>query len=240
MNQKRTIIDSFNNAIEGLIYVLRTQRNMRWHFITAFLVLFASIFLGVQKDQFIMLLFAISFVLFAELINTAIESAIDVTSTTFDPLAKIAKDVSAGAVLLSSINAVVIGILIFHDKLNNWTTALVIRLRTMDIYITVASIFIVLILVVVAKTFKGQHHFLKGGWVSGHSALAFSLYAIIIYITKGQYLVAILGFIMALLVCQTRIESKIHRPQEVIAGALLGFLVTTLIFQIFYGRPIGY
>jgi len=237
-DQNRTLIDSFNNAIEGIIYVLRTQRNMQWHFLIAFIVLLSSVFLGVRKEQFIALLFAITFVLVAELVNTAIEATIDVVSTTYDPLAKIAKDVAAAAVLLASINAVVIGVLVFHDKLNKWTTTLVFRLRSMDLYITVASLFIVLILVVAIKTFRGQHTFLSGGWVSGHSALAFALLTAIVFISKSG-LIFILGLIMAMLVVQSRIETKIHTPAEVAAGALLGFLVTLLIFQIFYGRAIG-
>lgn len=238
MTKKRTLINSFNNAIEGIIYVLRTQKNMQWHFVIAFAVLLASIFLGVRKDQFIALLFAISFVLVTELINTAIESAIDVTSTTYDPLAKIAKDIGAAAVLLASINALVIGILIFHDKLNNWTTALVYQLRSMELYITVVTLFMVLILVIVAKTFRGQHSFFRGGWVSGHAAVAFALLTAIVFIAKSG-LIFILGLIMALLVCQSRIETKIHSLREVITGAVLGFLVTLIIFQAFYGRTLG-
>lgn len=238
MNKKRNLIQSFNNAIEGLIYVLRTQRNMQLHFLIAFVVLLGSVFLGIQKIQFIALLFAIVFVLVTELINTAIEATIDVVSDSYSPLAKIAKDVAAAAVLLASINALVVGILIFHDKLNNWTMVLVHRLRSMELYITVVTLFIVLILVVAAKTFRGQRSFLSGGWVSGHSALAFSLLTAIVFIAKSG-LILILGLIMALLVCQSRIETKIHTTKEVIVGALLGFLVTLLIFQTFYGRALG-
>ncbi len=238
-NKSRSMIESFNNAIEGIIYVLRTQRNMRWHFSVAFAALIGSIFLGIQKEQFIILLFSITFVLVAELVNTAIESTIDITSNTYDPLAKIAKDVAAAAVLLSAINALVVGILIFHDKLDRWTTTLVSRLRVMEIYATVAAIFVVLIIVIAAKTFRGQRSFFKGGWVSGHSALAFTIFTTLVFITKGNYLVFMLGLIMALLVCQSRIEAKIHTVKEVTFGAMLGFLVTLLLFQAIIGRPLG-
>lgn len=237
--KKRSLIESFNNSIEGLIYVLKTQRNMQLHFLIAFFVLLASVFLGIQKMQFVALLFAIAFVLVAELVNTAVEVTIDVASDSYTPLAKIAKDVAAAAVLLASINAIVVGILIFHDKLNNWTLVLVKKLRSMDLYITIVALFIVLILVVAAKTFRGQRgSFLKGGWISGHSALAFSILTVIVFIAKSG-LILVLGLIMALLVCQSRIETKIHTPREVITGALLGFLVTLLIFQAFYGRALG-
>ncbi|TET52777.1 MAG: phosphatase PAP2 family protein, partial [Actinobacteria bacterium] len=76
-----------------------------------------------------------------------------------------------------------------------------------------------------------------GGWISGHSALAFSMLTAIVFATESG-IVFVLGLIMALLVCQSRLETKIHTGREVITGALMGFMVTLLIFQIF-GRPIG-
>lgn len=231
--KQRSLVKSFNYAIEGIFYVLRTQKNMRTHFITAFLVLILSLFLRVGKVEFILLMVAISMVLVAELINTAIESAIDITSTTFDPLAKIAKDVAAAAVLITALNAVVVGVIVFYTKLGNFTVFTVKSLRSIPIYITIISIFIVLILVVVAKTFRGKGSFLKGGWLSGHAAVAFALLTALVFYTQNVY-VAIIGLIMALLVCQTRYEARIHTFPEIVAGAFLGFLVTTLIFQFFY------
>ena len=233
--EKRSLIQSFNNAIEGIIYVLRTQKNMQRHFIIAFLILVASLFLRMSKLEFIALFFAITLVIATELINTALESAIDLVSTTYDPLAKIAKDVAAAAVLIAAINAIVTGVLIFYHKLNEWTLVFVQKVRTMDMYITVVVLFLVLILVVVAKTFRKQKSFFRGGWISGHAAVSFSLWVAMVFITKSS-LVAILGLMMALLVCQSRIETKIHTTVEVISGAVLGFLVTVLAFQFFYVR----
>src|SRR5207248_205199 len=91
------LIDSFNYAAEGIIHVLRTQRNLRIHFLIAIVVIGAAIALGVQRLELIALLLAIAFVLVAEMVNTAIEGAIDVSTTSFDPNAKLAKDVAAGA-----------------------------------------------------------------------------------------------------------------------------------------------
>lgn len=232
--KQRSLVKSFNYAIEGIIYVLRTQRNMRTHFITAFVVLLSSLFFKIGKMEFIILALSISIVLVAELLNTAIESAIDITSTTFDPLAKIAKDVAAAAVLITALNAVVVGVIIFYGKIGSFTPNFVNRLSSMNVYITIVSIFVVMILVIIAKTFRGKRNFLKGGLISGHAALAFSLLTALVFITKHP-LVAIIGLIMAMLVAQTRYEAKVHSVAEIFAGAILGFLVTTLIFQFFYG-----
>ena len=83
-----SLLDSFNYAFEGIIHVLRTQRNMRIHFMVAAGVLVAAVAIGVTRLELIALLLAIAFVLFAEMINTAIEGAVDVSTTSFDPNAK--------------------------------------------------------------------------------------------------------------------------------------------------------
>ena len=110
-----SLLDSFNYAFEGIIHVLRTQRNLRLHFLAAILVFAAAIALGVARLQLIALVLAIAFVLVAEMLNTAIEGVIDVSTTSFDPNAKLAKDIAAGAVLIASIAAVGVGYLVFDD-----------------------------------------------------------------------------------------------------------------------------
>jgi diacylglycerol kinase (ATP) len=86
MKQRPNMIESFNFAIEGVIHVLRTQRNMRIHFAAAVAVLVAAVAVGVSKIELIALLLAIAFVLVAEMINTAVEGAIDAATTSFDPM----------------------------------------------------------------------------------------------------------------------------------------------------------
>src|ERR671936_2285703 len=114
-----SILESFNYAFEGVIHVLRTQRNLRLHFLIAVVVLIAAVAVGVTRFELIALLLAIAFVLIAEMINTALEHAIDVATTSFDPMAKLAKDIAAGAVLIASVNAVAIGYLVFAHKISD-------------------------------------------------------------------------------------------------------------------------
>src|SRR5205809_1999355 len=79
-----TLLDSFNYAFEGIIHVLRTQRNLRIHFLVAIVVIAAAAALGVGRFELIALLLAIAFVLVAEMVNSAIEGTIDVSTTSFD------------------------------------------------------------------------------------------------------------------------------------------------------------
>ena len=97
------LVTSFNYAFEGIIYVVRTQRNMRVHFAVALGVLPLGVALGVTRFELLALLISVSFVLIAEMFNTAIEKAIDVATNSFDPLARVAKDISAGAVLVAAV-----------------------------------------------------------------------------------------------------------------------------------------
>ena len=125
MSRRRapTLIESFNYAIEGVIHVLRTHRNMRIHFAVAIVVLVAAVWKGVSRFELIALLLAIAFVLIAEMINSAIEQAVDLATTSFDPLAKLAKDIAAGAVLIATINAIAIGYLVFSHAITSRTVS---------------------------------------------------------------------------------------------------------------------
>src|SRR5256885_2214901 len=124
-----SLLDSFNYAFEGIIHVLRTQRNLRIHFLAAVLVFGGAIALGVTRSQLIALVLAIAFVLVAEMLNTAIEGVIDVSTTSFDPNAKLAKDIAAGAVLIASIAAVAVGYLVFESAAGHRTTHLLDQVR---------------------------------------------------------------------------------------------------------------
>lgn len=237
MMKSRSLVNSFNYAADGIIYVLRTQRNMQIHFAVAAIVLIASLFFGLSRIEYIGLFLTITLVIIAEMFNTAIESAIDVTTHAFDPIAMIAKDVAAAAVMLSALNALVVGYLIFFDRLATMSTTTIKYIVTSPIYITIITLILVLMSSIIGKSLAGKGTVFKGGMPSAHSALAFSLWTITTFITY-QYatprltaFVSSLVFFMALLVLQTRVEAGIHTVSEVIIGALLGALVTVLVFQ---------
>jgi len=232
-----SIIESFNFAFEGVIHVLRTQRNMRIHFLLAAGVLIAALAFGVEKLELIGLLIAISFVLVAEMMNSAVEAAVDVASTSFDPLAKLAKDVAAGAVLISAVNAVAVGYLVFSGQVAEESSRLLDKLSEAPAELTLIALVLTIALVIALKAFSGRGSPLRGGWPSGHAAVAFAAWMAITLVlgdTEHRFLVSSLTLIMALLVAQTRIEAGVHSTLEVASGGLLGALVTLVVFQGFY------
>ncbi len=231
-----SLLESFNFAFEGVIHVLRTQRNLRIHFAIATAVLIAAVAVGVARIELMALLIAISFVLIAEMLNSALEAGIDVATTSFDPLAKLAKDIAAGAVLIATVNAVAVGYLVFSDKIVNRSSRLIERLRDAPAELTLIALVLTIILVLATKAYTGRGTPLRGGLPSGHAAIAFGGWMAITNVvgdSRHWFLVSSLTFLMAVLVAQTRVESGIHSFLEVSYGALLGSLAVLVMFQVF-------
>lgn len=111
------LLNSLSYAAEGITYALVTQRNMQVHFGIAFLVMIFCLILDVSRLEIILVFFAIILVISAELLNTAIESIVDMVTERYHHLAKIAKDTAAASVLLVAIQAVIVGLLVFYDKI---------------------------------------------------------------------------------------------------------------------------
>jgi diacylglycerol kinase (ATP) len=229
-----SLIDSFNYAFEGIIHVLRTQRNLRIHFLAAVLVFGAAIAVGVTRLQLMALVLAIAFVLVAEMLNTAIEGVIDVSTTSFDPNAKLAKDIAAGAVLIASITAVAVGFLVFSSAAGQRATHVLDRVRDAPADITLVALVLVVLIVLGTKAWTGRGTPLRGGLPSGHAAVAFAAWVAVTYLVGSdhRFVVSGLALIMALLVAQTRVESGIHSTLEVAYGGAIGALVTLVVFQL--------
>jgi diacylglycerol kinase (ATP) len=228
------VFQSFNYAFEGVIHALRTQRNLRIHFAIAAGVLVLAFVYNVTRLELIALMIAIAFVLIAEMVNSAVEATIDLSTPSFDPLAKIAKDLAAGAVLIAAANAVAVGYLVLADRLARPSAKLVNKLGDAPINVTIIALVLTLIVVIAVKAATGRGTPLRGGLPSGHAALAFGGWTAITFITiEHRIVVSFVALIMALLVSQSRVEAGIHTPFEVALGAVIGTLVSLILFQAF-------
>lgn len=212
---------------------------MKIHFAIALAVIIASLFFNLSRVELAILLITISFVLIAEMVNTAVEAAIDTFGTAFDPMAKIAKDVAAGAVLIAALNALVVAYLIFFDKLEEPSRTLVNNVRQSPAHLSVITLVMVILLVVLGKAILHKGSPFHGGMPSGHSAAAFACWTAITYVSaslelRHGLLITFLAFLMAFLVAQSRVESGIHTAFEAFVGAVLGIIVATVLFQLWY------
>jgi diacylglycerol kinase (ATP) len=169
------------------------------------------------------------------MINSALKQSIDVATTSFDPLAKLAKDIAAGAVLIATVNAVAIGYLVFSGEVAERSTRVLDKLRDAPARLTLIALVLTILIVIATKAYTSSGTPLRGGLPSGHAAIAFAGWMAATYVVGGthRFLISSLTFIMALLVAQTRVESGVHSALEVTYGGVLGALVTLAVFQLF-------
>ena len=226
----KRLVDSFNFAIDGMISALRNEKHMKVHILAAIVIVILAILINASKVEILVISLSVCFVIITELINTAVEALVDLVSPERHPLAKLAKDVAAGAVLVAAINAVCVGYLLFYDKLldvfDGTNKLHIIAGRKGNI--TLLILLLVGILVIVLKSFFKKGTPLEGGMPSGHSAIGFATFGIIMFMTS-DIRILILGFFMAGLVAQSRVKSGIHSIREVLVGGLLGFSVAFII-----------
>lgn len=230
--KKRTFLHSLNNAVDGFLHVLKHERNMRIHFFIGFSVLVLGIFLGVNRLEWIILCACVSLVLVTEMINTVIEEMVDMIETEIHPTARIIKDAAAGAVLVSAFNALVVGFFIFARYWQWPLEVVVFRLRHMPWHVTFIALMVVIFLVIVGKAFFRRGTPFRGGAISGHAAVAFSLWTTVLFMVNNVFVILV-TLLLALLVAQSRLRAKIHSLEEIGAGAAVGTLVTAIFFQLF-------
>ena len=220
---------SFNHAFEGIMYAAKTQQNMRAHLIIALLVVLASLLLRLERYYVIALVLCIGLVLSLELLNTAIEAIVDLLTVTHHPLAKTAKDLAAGAVLVASIAAVVVGYLTFYQGLINGGQNVFFWVARVPANIAFVVLFAVAVVTIFAKSWVGRGSPLQGGAVSGHAALAFAAATLLAFLYQRP-LPALLGYFVAFLVAQSRVEAKFHSALEAVTGSILGTVVALAVY----------
>lgn len=207
------------------MHVFRTQRHMRFHFFTVVLVLLIGLVLRLGRTEMALLFVVVSAVLMAEMFNTAVESVVDMVTQAYHPLAKLAKDIAAGAVLITSINAAIVGAVLFFGNARISRLRLDAERDPQPAYVIITVVVLILIVVLISKVLGGKGSILSGGVVSGHSAVAFFFASTLIYRATDLF-TGLFAVLLAFLVAQSRVEGKIHTLQEVVIGGLLGVLCT--------------
>jgi diacylglycerol kinase (ATP) len=231
------IVYSFDCAIKGIVHAFKTQRSLRIHFLIALIVLIMSLFINLNRNEFIMVIFTISFVFITEILNTVVEFLLDFIKRDYNPVIRSIKDMSAGMVMIASVNAVIVGYLIFFKKEyfgQNMTIPLLIKIKNVPEHIVVISLVIISILTIAGKSLFRKGSPLHGGMPSFHSAFAFGGTVMVAFITQNIILTG-LTMIMAVIIAESRFREGIHTRFEILMGAILGVLITVLMFQVFGG-----
>jgi diacylglycerol kinase (ATP) len=223
---------SANYAINGILHAARTQRHMRYHLYVAILVLVLSFLLGIGRGEFLVLIVLAIIVLTTEMLNTALEEVVNILFEKYDKRAMAIKDVAAGAVLITALGAAVIGYIILFVPLKNLFEGGLEIAKNSEANIAVFALIIVLALVVILKAFFGRGMPLKGGMPSGHAAVSFAVWIAVTLISEN-FVVSLLVLVLAVAIAQSRLTIGVHRPWEVILGAMLGMVVMFVLFKVF-------
>ena len=157
MKRAESLRESFGYAFQGLWYALNTQRNLRLHFLAAACILVLGWFLALPTRSFISVLTAVMVVMVAEMLNTAVESVVDLASPEFHELARIAKDVAAGAVLLAALGAAALGVWVFAHPLLELPQRVMLRFTHQPVVATLLLAMVAAILGLVLWI-PGHHH----------------------------------------------------------------------------------
>lgn len=115
--KNKNFIHALKNAISGVFYSIKTQKNIRIQLLIAIVVIILGFILKLNTIEWLFIIFSIMFVIATEVMNTAVETVVNMYTKEYNELAKIAKDVAAGAVLIASINSVIVGIIIVLGKI---------------------------------------------------------------------------------------------------------------------------
>lgn len=225
-------LDAWKNAINGIIYATTTQGNIKRQLIIAVLVVIISLFFDLSKAEFLIFMFTIVLIIFAEMVNTAIETVVDLYTDLYHPKAKIAKDVAAGGVVITAINAVIVAYFLFFDKISSIGLEFIRNIASSPVHLAFASVIITIIgiLALIAIATTNKHKVLNKRFIpSGHAALGFAANTII-WLTTDNIVIITLSLVLSILLAESRIESNKHKLSEVVFSSCVGIMLVLIIY----------
>ena len=231
----KNFLQAVNNAVNGIVYCATTQTNITKQLILGTIVMILSLFYNFTTAEFLCLTFAVFFVIFAELVNTAIETIVDLVVDTYHPKAKIAKDVGAGAVVLAAMNAIIVAYFLFfrETEISQMAGSLFNQILSSPVHLGFVAVILTLISILAMKGAFKKRDLSRGvkedGFLpSGQVALAFALLTAI-WINSKNLIVFVLSLILSLIVAVNRLNDK-KTFAEVLFGAFMGVLVVILVY----------
>lgn len=235
LSHGQKFLKGFDYAYEGLVWAINHEKNMKFHLLALAILLIASLFFNLSRVEMITLVFAVCFVLGFELLNTALEQAVNLASGgKYSPFAKASKDLAAAAVFIAALNALFVAYLIFFDKFIDFYNSVFVRITKQPSHLAVITLSLVIVVTIFLKGvfYEGHGSAFKGGFVSGHTSLAFCI-ATIGIMQSQEVLVKLLFLLLALVIAESRYEANIHSIPEIVRGAILGTSMAMAIFGIF-------
>lgn len=230
----KNFLQACRNAVDGIVYCASTQTNIRKQLLLGTIVMILSLFYNFTTAEFLSLTFAVFFVIFAEMCNTAIETIVDLLVDVYHPKAKIAKDVGAGAVVLAAINAIIVAYFLFfrETEIINLGHSIFSEMIGSPVHLAFVGIILTIIAILVAKSgskIKEISSGVKSKFIpSGQSALAFALLTAI-WLNAKDPLIIVLSLTLSILVAGNRMHDT-RTLAETVFGAFMGALIVLLVY----------
>lgn len=234
--KNKNFADAWKNAFNGIIYATTTQGNIKKQLIIAVVVVIISLFFNLSRAEFLCFLFTIVLILFAEMVNTAIETVVDLYVDVYHPKAKIAKDVAAGGVVITTINAIIVAYFLFFDKISDIGLNFIANVTNSPVHLafSVMIVVVIAILALIAYAKTNKHKGLSAKFVpSGHTTIAFAA-TTIIWLVTDNIVILMLALVMAILIAESRAAAKEHKLSEIIFSGCFGTAMTLILYGIAY------
>lgn len=232
----KKLIKSFKYAFEGILIGIKEEQNMKIHITIMILVIIFGIMLKINTIEWITCILLFGLVISMELINTAIENTVNLITKEKNQQAKIAKDVAAGAVVLSACNALIVGYFIFFnaENMKAISDSIFNNMVKSPQHLAFVAIILVVIAVIAIKAScskkKERGQLIKEGFVpSGQSAVAFAALTAI-WINSKDIVTFTLALVLSLLVVGNRVYNNARTKAEVVFGACMGVLIVMLVY----------
>jgi undecaprenol kinase/diacylglycerol kinase (ATP) len=203
---------------------------MKFHFFAAFVVLLLALYFGLPKLEILFILLAVTLMIVTELINTAVEKAVDLAMPDRHPLAKIAKDVAAASVLVSAAFAAMVGMIVFYEPVD----LLFRNVRSAEGHsFSAGMVWILLSLTALTVIVVETRFSAKGHWVrpSLLAAVAFAVSTFIASYTTST-LIALLAYLLAFLVMLVLYDKQRRSAPALVTGAVVGSFVAVLSYYL--------
>ena len=230
----KNFLDAWINAINGVIYATTTQGNVKKQLLIVVAVIILSLLFELSKIEFVAIIFAIALVVFAEMINTAIETLVDLYVDVYHPKAKIAKDVGAGAVVIAALNSVIVAYFVFFDKIAQIGDTVLESLVKSPIHLAFATVLLTLVAAVALKAANVVRSKKENSIKfvpSGQAMVAFAS-AMAIWVNTKSMIAYTLAIIMSLLIAVSRYEAKERTAGELVFGGIAGTIIAGLIYSL--------
>ena len=222
--------EACKNAVNGIIYGTTTQSNVKKQLVIIAFVMLISLFFNLSKVEFICLIISVVLIIFAEMINTAVETVVDLYTDLYHPKAKIAKDVAAGAVVITALNAVIVAYFLFFDKIGEMGNSIYQTVINSPTYLAFVVVVLIIIIAVALKAAKIKDKRNDKQLVISCQSMLASAAVVATWIVTENLVALSFAVVLAIMVCMNRVESKERTVIEVILGVMIGILITILMY----------